>query len=134
MKTQLYAGIIISLLATGPAAAQNSSATSSNSGCDQWGLSGKDLADCRTQWAAAKTDAERDRVKAMYISPAFINSTAPNPATGTGSSTPPDNLRGPAGSAPQAPTNPLGARSVSPSSKPSSATSGGIPGAAGASP
>jgi hypothetical protein len=122
MKKYLLAGAITSLLSIHGALAQETRNPSANAECDKWGLSGKDLGDCRAQWAAAKTDAERDRVKAMYISPAFINSTAPDAATGRGSSTPPDNLRGPAGSVPPAPKPSPGTSSASPAAKPGGAT------------
>jgi hypothetical protein len=120
MKKYVLAGMIVSWFATGGVWAQDAGKVLPRSECDQWGLSGKDLTDCRMQWSAAKTDAERDRVKAMYVSPAFINSTSPNAVTGRGSSTPPDNLSGPAGSTQPTPTSPLGSGGSSSSAKPGS--------------
>lgn len=96
MNKYALAVMLMTSCTAGGAMAQGGAKTPSFRGCDQWGLKDKELSDCRAQWAAAKSDAERDRVKAMYVSPAFINSTTPNATTGRGSSTPPDNLSGPA--------------------------------------
>ena len=127
MNKYALAVMLMTSCTAGGAMAQGGAKTPSFRGCDQWGLKDKELSDCRAQWAAAKSDAERDRVKAMYVSPAFINSTTPNATTGRGSSTPPDNLSGPAGSVQPAPTPPPAAAGSSSGAKPGGAAPASAP-------
>jgi hypothetical protein len=67
MGKQFFAAAAIALFAAGPVFPQEVAApTATISTCDQWGLSAKDLTECRKQWRAAKSDVERQRIKTDY--------------------------------------------------------------------
>jgi hypothetical protein len=93
MEKQFFAAAAIALFAAGPVHSQNvaapSAALSTNSTCDQWGLSAKDLAECRAQWKAAPTDVERQRIKAAYQNRGTLGGTP------LGSAAPAGQLNGP---------------------------------------
>jgi len=93
MKKQIFAAAAIALFAAGPVFSQNvaspNAALDTNSTCDQWGLSAKDLGACRTQWNAAATDIERQRIKAQFQTRGTLGGTP------LGSAAPVGQLNGP---------------------------------------
>ncbi len=84
MKTIFVLAVITSVFAAHYGFAAATLAASADA-CSEWGLTGKDLADCRTEWTTAKTEAERTAIRTKFGSKAPV---APPEILGTSTKAP----------------------------------------------
>jgi hypothetical protein len=117
MEKQFLAAAAMALFAAGPVGAQNIApanlAIDPNSTCEHWGLSTKDLTDCREQWRTAATDIDRQRVRSAYQNRGTLGGTP------LGSPAPVGRLNGPGPGG-----SPLPAANESPAPSPTPPISG----------